>query len=457
MMPGRSANYGRAWARPRAGVPTQGPGRREIGMAEPAKIPASRPVRDRLILFLLWAALAVVAFYIDWSGACPWELSKGQTVASLFAMVMGIGALYQALMLIVAREIRRHQGAPTEIGMVRGLLRLTIWLLVFFALLHAFGKLSGSWAAIAGFAGLLMGWSLQAPVSGFAAWVLVNIKRPFRIGDRVMLPAWGLIGDVTQVGTMYTVLNQVGGTVGSEEAAGRNILIPNAMLFSNVVINYTPQQIAAVVLDEVVVRITYDSDWDMAERILLEAAEEVTSEIIRQTGHRPYIRSDMYDYGVYLRLRYMTAAMDRPRIVHEITKRVFNRVRSTPEVDFAIPYVYSYRVGSQAGARRAETPHEPAHAELPIDDIVDPEALPTDPQYAESIADLTRRIAAEGLLQPIVVERRPDGRHTLIAGHLRYQACRSLGWKTIPAIVHDSSVARNGVGANHGTPQAAHL
>ena len=65
---------------------------------------------------------------------------------------------------------------------------------------------------------------------------------------------------------MYTVLDQVGGAIGSEEAVGRNVLIPNAMLFSSVVINYTVKREAAYILDEVVIRITYDSDWDTASR-----------------------------------------------------------------------------------------------------------------------------------------------------------------------------------------------
>ena len=401
-------------------------------------------IRTRAVLLVLFAAVAGGMFGWDRSGLCPWTLSEGKTVAGFVGCVAGIAALYELIVLLVARAVQRRKGAPSEVTMVGSLLRFTAALVGLFVLLDYFGKLPGSWAAVAGFAGLLMGWSLQAPVSGLAAWVLVNIKRPFRVGDRVMMPAWGLIGDVTQVGTMYTVLNQVGGTVGSEEAAGRDILIPNAMLFSNVVINYTPQQIAAVVLDEVVVRITYDSDWDAAERILLEAAEEVTSGIIKQTGQRPYIRSDMYDYGVYMRLRYMTATMDRPRIVHEITKRIFNRVRVTPEVDFAIPYVYSYRVGAQAGGRHLESANTPPPGEIKIEDAVDPEALDAGPEYADRISEMAHKIADKGLLQPIVVERRADGRYTVIAGHLRYQACRSLGWKTVPAVIREPPASRSG-------------
>jgi hypothetical protein len=34
----------------------------------------------------------------------------------------------------------------------------------------------------------------------------------------------------------------------------------------------------------VVVRITYDSDWDTVEKILLNATKEVTKDIIEETG-----------------------------------------------------------------------------------------------------------------------------------------------------------------------------
>jgi small-conductance mechanosensitive channel len=155
---------------------------------------------------------------------------------------------------------------------------------------------------------------------------------------------------------MYTILNQVGGAVGSEDAVGRHVLIPNSMLFSNLIVNYTPskktdpahtfedQRSSAYILDEVVVRITFNSDWDTAESILIDAAREATSDIIMVTKQEPYVRSEMYDYGVMMRLRYMTLATDRPRIVHETTKRIFKEFRKNGKVDFAIPYLYSSKI-----------------------------------------------------------------------------------------------------------------
>jgi ribosomal protein L40E len=52
-------------------------------------------------------------------------------------------------------------------------------------------------------------------------------------------------------------------------------------------------------------------------------------------------------YGVFLRLRFMTLATDRPRMIHEISKRVFKSVQASKNVDLAIPYVYSFRKGYQ--------------------------------------------------------------------------------------------------------------
>ena len=256
---------------------------------------------------------------------------------------------------------KRNPERKPDIVMIKGLIRALMLLVTTFAVLSViFGGLSAILAVVGAFAGMFLGWSLQSPVSGFVAWILVTIKRPFRLGDRVLFPSWGLIGDVMDVGIMYTRLNQVGGTVGGEDKSNREILIPNAILWGNVIINYT-SQIAGpsgsehagtgrFILDEVIVRITFDSDWEEAERLLLKAAREVTYSIIEESGAEPYVRADLYDYGIYLRLRYMTVAVDRPRISYEISKRIVKSFQASPTVDFAIPYVYSYKTAASEKA-----------------------------------------------------------------------------------------------------------
>lgn len=273
------------------------------------------------------------------------------TVIQAMLVAAGVYITYVILSYMISSTIIRAGGKRGDVKMLMNFLRSIIFFIGILLIVSIFtgGGLTFA-TALGAFGGMFLGWSLQQPVTGLAAWFLVNIRRPFKVGDRIFLPAWGLIGDVLDVGMMYTTLNQVGGTIGSEEPSGRRILIPNAILFSNVIINYTSEikTTQPYILDEVVVRITYDSDWEEAERIMKKVATEVTMDIIKETGVEPYVRSDFYDYGAYLRLRYMTLAVDRPRIAHEINRRIFEEFQKNERVDFAIPFIYSYKKGEKA-------------------------------------------------------------------------------------------------------------
>lgn len=198
-------------------------------------------------------------------------------------------------------------------------------------------SLSGSLKVLgisAGFLGMVLGWSLQAPVTGIAAWLMLILKRPFRIGQRVIIA--GITGDVMDITLTHVILNQVGGTVLGEERSGRGILIPNAILFGQTITNYTYD--VEYILDEVPVRITYDSDWDEAERILVNAAKEVTASIIEKTGEEPFIRAELFDAGVLIRLRYKTPPADRQKNSSEIVKIVFHEFAKSDQVEFCYPH-----------------------------------------------------------------------------------------------------------------------
>src|SRR5918993_2848904 len=59
-------------------------------------------------------------------------------------------------------------------------------------------------------------------------------------------------------------------------------------------------------------------------------------------------------------------------------------------------------------------------------------------QQQESIDELSRSIKKHGLLQPIIVRPINQG-FEIVAGHRRFQACKILRWKSIPAMVKDVS------------------
>ena len=213
------------------------------------------------------------------------------------------------------------------------------WTFVWIVIIVIFGviSLSGSIQALgisAGFLGMVVGWSLQAPVTGVAAWLMLILKRPFRIGQRVIIA--GIKGDVEDITLTHVILNQVGGTVAGEERSGRGILIPNAILFSQTITNYTFD--VEYILSEVPVRITFQSDWDEAERILVDAAKQVTADTIEITGEEPFIRAELFDAGVLMRLRYRTTPEDYAENVSNIVKIIHKAFGENNKVEFCYPH-----------------------------------------------------------------------------------------------------------------------
>lgn len=78
------------------------------------------------------------------------------------------------------------------------------------------------------------------------------------------------------------------------------------------------------------------------------------------------------------------------------------------------------------------------YVQLPVDRV---EPNPRQPRRSidpEALGALTRSIAADGVVQPVVVRERPDGRYELIAGERRWRAAIAAGLTTIPAVVRNA-------------------
>lgn len=224
---------------------------------------------------------------------------------------------------------------------------MAVWGYIWTAIIIILGVigLSGSFKTLgisAGFLSMILGWSLQAPVTGIAAWLMLILKRPFKIGNRVIIA--GITGDVMDITLTHVILNQVGGTVSSEERSGRGILIPNAILFGQTITNYTLEE--EYILVEVPVRITFKSNWQEAERILLGAARQVTENVIKEIGEEPFVRAELFDAGVMMRLRYKTRPTNRAESLSDIVKIIFHEFAKNDTVEFCYAHtevIYSWK------------------------------------------------------------------------------------------------------------------
>ena len=267
----------------------------------------------------------------------------------VYAMLILLALLvtYRVTKGLIISAMRRSNRTEAQVRQFLSMWRYSFMLV---GIVFIIVSLSGSRAAMGltvAFISMILGWSLQRPVTGVAAWLMVMIKRPFVIGDRVIVQ--GVRGDVLDISPTHIMLGEVGGTVGGEESSNRGILIPNAILFDQMVINYAVSEEAKYILDEVPVRVSYDSDYKLAEQTLISCAREVTSEIIQETGLEPEVRAEFFDSGIMMRLRYRSIAVDRQRISTRIVAKVMEAFSNSPHVGFAYPHsAVEYRLSNTA-------------------------------------------------------------------------------------------------------------
>jgi len=210
-----------------------------------------------------------------------------------------------------------------------------IWYIVLvLALIIALLSYSGSWTGLGITLGLFsaaLGFALQRPITGIAAWLMIVIKRPFDIGDRIILS--GVRGDVVDANLTHVSIKEIGGIVAGEEHSGRIVLVPNSILFEQNITNYTAKN--EHVLNQVSFVVTFDSDVDKAIDLVLKATRKHT---IKYTSAEPYTRTFFHPYGITLSVRYMSSASRLEEVQSDITKEIYDILMKDKHIEFALPH-----------------------------------------------------------------------------------------------------------------------
>ena len=76
---------------------------------------------------------------------------------------------------------------------------------------------------------------------------------------------------------------------------------------------------------------------------------------------------------------------------------------------------------------------------VPLDQIDDFPDHPFLVKDDDSMEQLIHSIEMNGVMNPVIVRQKEDGRYELVSGHRRKHACEKLGVEQIPVIVHDLS------------------
>jgi small conductance mechanosensitive channel len=143
---------------------------------------------------------------------------------------------------------------PTLVSFLGHVIYIALLTFVILAALAQLGIQTTSFIAVIGAAGLAVGLALQGSLSNFAAGVLMIIFRPFKVGD--VIEGAGVLGTVEEIQIFTTQLLT---------PDNRTVIIPNAKLTSDNIINYTAKPARRV---DLVFGVSYSDNIDKVKEVI---------------------------------------------------------------------------------------------------------------------------------------------------------------------------------------------
>ncbi len=254
-------------------------------------------------------------------------------IRTIIIVVVSI-LIFNSILFFVKKRLLKRAKTKKQKSNVEIFHKVLKYLFILIILLFAVFSYAGSWVGFGLSVGLLsaaLGWALQKPITGIAGWIMLIIKRPFEIGDRIIIG--DVRGDVIDLTLTHIYIAEIGGIVKGEETSGRIIMVPNSLLFEKSIINYTQE--SEYVLDQVAAPVTFESDLDKVEKIFIESAKKYTRDVIKITKKQPYLRTYFQAHGILVHVRYMSPAKRIQEISSTITREIHKRMMQTKGVELA--------------------------------------------------------------------------------------------------------------------------
>ncbi|EDY84879.1 transporter, MscS family [Verrucomicrobiia bacterium DG1235] len=254
----------------------------------------------------------------------------GETILEAISLY-GLSILAAIVIFVVGRFIvnlvtkgirgvmEKRKIDPSLIGFASGLAHALMMTFVIIAALSRIGIQTTSLVAVVGAAGLAVGLALQGSLANFAAGVLIIIFKPFRVKDYIV--AGGAEGIVEDIGIFTTTVVTLD---------HRTLIIPNAVVTSGVIENYTKKGIRRLDLTP---GVSYGDDIRKVKKVLEEI---IAAEPRVLADPKPFVGvSEMADSSVNFAFRPWVNVEDYWTLFFQFNEQIKLRF---DEEDITIPF-----------------------------------------------------------------------------------------------------------------------
>jgi small conductance mechanosensitive channel len=210
---------------------------------------------------------------------------------------------------VIRRLMERANVESIITGFVSSIAYISLLAFVVIAALGQLGIQTTSFIAVLGAAGLAIGLALQGSLANFAAGFLMIIFRPFKVGD--FIEGAGVAGIVEEIQIFTTTLKTPDNKI---------IIIPNAKLSGDNIVNYSTQETRRV---DMSVGVAYDSDLSHVKKVL----NDIISQDERVLADPPpqVVVAELADSSVNLVVRVWTKSGDYWAVKCDMTETIKNR------------------------------------------------------------------------------------------------------------------------------------
>ena len=220
---------------------------------------------------------------------------------------------------LVVRVMKRADVDPMIISFTSSMVYIGLMVFVALAVLGQLGIQTTSFIAVLGAAGLAVGLALQGSLANFAAGFLLIVFRPFKVGD--VIEAAGVTGKVEAIHIFTTTLLT---------GDNKTIIVPNAKLGNDNIVNYSTQETRRV---DIIVGVSYDSDLKQVRRVLEELVAE-DERILKDPAPLVAVKA-LGESSVDFLVRVWVQSGDYWQVLFDANEAIKNRL---DEAGIEIPY-----------------------------------------------------------------------------------------------------------------------
>ena len=267
-----------------------------------------------------------------------------QKIITSFLIVIVLSVIHRLLLINVIQRIKdldRHYQWQKSLSYTVSILGVVTISLVWIEGIQSAATYLGLVTA-----GLAI--SLKDPITNVVAWGFILWRKPFEVGDRIEIGAY--TGDVVDQRIFQFSMMEIGNWVDADQSTGRILHIPNGIVFTQTVANFThgPNYL----WNEIPVLITFESNWEKAKKILQKISDEydvihnIDAEkefevaaqklLLKHDNLKSVVYTSVLESGILLTIRYLCKPRHRrttSEILWEDTLRAFAK-----HADIALAY-----------------------------------------------------------------------------------------------------------------------